>query len=1077
MSFLKKFGKGNNLSTKVQEFKKSRHAGIYNFKKIIKELYVPSFYNLLIVCLFIVLVLFIPPILYSFIRFLFISNDHSFYIFCQNLVFTFQSISISNESNFYQNLIAVLAGISAIIFALVIFIAESSRESEKSEEMRVLLKQSYLYPLVIFAIVTFIILLVGLGNWPTVILIILLGVFTILSVKNIISVLLSKSLFFEKETELLNDRLRSHINNEIDKRIGNNILISEIKRQDIKIDFSPSEPSNDKSESMCFCADRSGIVVDIDLDKLKKFGELLEEQAHLSGYSFYKSSYKKDYTKEQIEVPSKRELNEDRKRYIVKGFLLTVEKGDPLIVFDKFLLKDDKKLKELQALSRKIFAIALRKTSNSSEDIRREIENVADRFVGAVREHQHPALKDLSEIYISFIETFWDCLKEYGTYSYEEADIELHSLFGGWKELDWITEDYRRFLKEAVETNDFETIDNVFYLSIAIAQRSIDHKDQLIFQEFMQFAPILYIYADSLKKKELKESVVKQLCEYLTDLANFYISYRFDNERVDLNDLTVFKDFAIYLLFVFQNLLKYAFDKADLEAFVKFQNATEELFGPLFLGTRRNVELIKSELENKDLPESEREILERQKKLQEAKDEIEQKRQQMFTGLASWIFNKLSMDRENTKLKSFFDSVVKAITDDIGKFTEIVFNASVGYWGWDFWETNELKKGQAHFIDFDSKLWKFFIVKALMVLSSKSEEEIGKIVLPYDRKFATLINDKKSAINVTLESIESDPNDWYFVLSNEAISKAHSLRELLAKVAKEQEETELEEIIKNKISTKKVNEFEDEVVESFYESANLRNIMKYYNLYRDKTNEFATDDKHKFGFFDYLTDKAAFFEDWYTYYLDWGKSYGRGLGLSENNYLLDQISSSCKKIDKNNFKEVLDDFEAKKNVVIISTNISKSWEFFEETKNFIPEWYKNSKEYKDMATISLTGWEGWYKCGTDIPVFSVYNGNDTNSILILDVSKLGYLIQYSPLKSDEESKFLKDIFFMNIVPLSEREDLLRKIISAKPGWLIQKTADEEKQIKYLKTLAVLNIYEGLEFCKSEDFTGYILTLE
>jgi len=59
------------------------------------------------------------------------------------------------------------------------------------------------------------------------------------------------------------------------------------------------------------------------------------------------------------------------------------------------------------------------------------------------------------------------------------------------------------------------------------------------------------------------------------------------------------------------------------------------------------------------LPESEREILERQIKLQEAKDEIEQKRQQMFTGLASWIFNKLSMDRENTKLKSFLIRLLK----------------------------------------------------------------------------------------------------------------------------------------------------------------------------------------------------------------------------------------------------------------------------------------------------------------------------------------------------------------------------------------------------------------------------------
>jgi hypothetical protein len=112
-----------------------------------------------------------------------------------------------------------------------------------------------------------------------------------------------------------------------------------------------------------------------------------------------------------------------------------------------------------------------------------------------------------------------------------------------------------------------------------------------------------------------------------------------------------------------------------------------------------------------------------------------------------------------------------------------------------------------------------------------------------------------------------------------------------------------------------------------------------------------------------------------------------------------------------------------------------------------------------------------------IPIFWISHGKANGSILILDKSKLGNLVQFSPLSEKDDQRFLKDIFFMDIRPLSEREDLIKKLINEQPEWLVKKHKEIEQQKQYLHELAVINIYESFEYSKAEDFRGYIFALK
>ena len=272
------------------------------------------------------------------------------------------------------------------------------------------------------------------------------------------------------------------------------------------------------------------------------------------------------------------------------------------------------------------------------------------------------------------------------------------------------------------------------------------------------------------------------------------------------------------------------------------------------------------------------------------------------------------------------------------------------------------------------------------------------------------------------------------------------------------------------ISSTKIEEFKEEVLKSFYESASLRDIFtKYLKTYEDKVKEKITDKKERFGI-NIADDKAAFFDEWHVHYAGWGENYGRNLASGEDSYLLDEIVKDCKEISKDEFESTLSKFKNPDDIVIFATNIA-FWRFFESSKNFKPKWYRNIKQ------LDIKGFGGWYEFeGKLLPVFETYHQKIERQVLILNKSKIGRLIQLSPLNEGEDEKLIKGIFYINIQAFSENPDLTEQFIKKPPEWL-KKIGGEQKQREYLQERVLIHIFERFEYNKPKDFEGYKLILK
>ncbi|MCD6399724.1 hypothetical protein J7L85_02935, partial [candidate division WOR-3 bacterium] len=655
-------------------------------------------------------------------------------------------------------------------------------------------------------------------------------------------------------------------------------------------------------------------------------------------------------------------------------------------------------------------------------------------------------------------------------YSAEQARKERHSLFSGWEQVRWLSSDIRDLFEKAMQSHDREIIRNIAYLPIAIARRAIERNDHYLFQEFIWFAELLYIFAVKESDGDLRSFLIDRSWRYLKEISDVYIEAKLRKDVLNKEELENLRDFGIYIFTIFQNLLKRSFDNKDFDSFEEFKRATQKLFNHFKPSESvQNAENIKRRLEKLDLTLEQRSelenILEKQSLLENIEKEIAIRRSQMYFGLASWILEQFLQNKTDEKIKQFYQSIHAVFPSRIEEFTEIFLKTHSfeieDFWGWSRWEMK--MEGEVHFIQILEKLERFYAIKSLSLLADKTDGEIQKIELPHNRDLAYLAEGTRDLIKI-LDDIKTNPDNWKFALTDSAISKVDSFKNLLSKAKEAQEKEELGIKRKQNISQKKVKEFKNDVLKGFYESIVLRDIFHYYNLLNKKLNEPIKDKKTRFGI-NIVEDKAVFFEEWYVHFGDWGNNYGRNLASGENSYLLDEIAKGCQEISREDFEATLSKFKNPKDIVIFATNIAFGG-FFEDSKNFKPKWYRNVKQ------LEVKGFGGWYDFnGRLIPVFETYHRKMEKQVLILNKNKIGQLIQFSPLNEGEDEKLVKDIFYMNVQAFSENSDLMEQFIKKPPEWL-KKIGNEQKQREHLQERVLIHIFERFEYNKPKDFEGY-----
>lgn len=329
------------------------------------------------------------------------------------------------------------------------------------------------------------------------------------------------------------------------------------------------------------------------------------------------------------------------------------------------------------------------------------------------------------------------------------------------------------------------------------------------------------------------------------------------------------------------------------------------------------------------------------------------------------------------------------------------------------------------------------------------------------RSFIDVAKELKKHENV-LNTLDFDTNNLEELFDNKLIPFLQTLKTKAQERIKDIGKTQ-------KINPKRVAEFKEKVAKAFNKSIILRDVFKHYHLYEDKTKEKYKGELQRFGL-NFVDLKSAFFEEWHVHFVNWGISYGRDLAFGENSYLLDKIIENCIEIKEGEFEEKLSNFKDLSDVIIFATNVAL-YRFFENSKNFKPKWYK------EITQLDVNGFAGWYEFkGQSIPIFKTFHRNRANQILILNKSKLGRLIQYSPLNEGEDEGLLKDIFYVNVQAFSEDSGLLDSFLKKPPEWL-QKIGDEKKQKEYLLERVLIHIFERFEYDKPEKFEGYLLRLK
>lgn len=974
------------------------------------------------------------------------------------------------DSDHYQNLIAIYAGISTIIFALIIFIAESSRDHR--DKVRVLLKVSFLFPLLVVTIFGFFNFLWGNINYWSVLFILGIGFSVIFSASRLFLILLNKSAFQKEYINLLKDRFKKSIELAIDERLGYDILLE--KLNDIELDYFFYVDDIDKY--YCFYSSEEGIIADINLDKLAYFAKRVELEANKQDVK-----YPFDFDGRMEEF----QLKYGQERYLCRTYKDNVTETDILLCFNKSLIKDIYLIKEFEKLVKEIFVIT--KGDNFSKQVRLDLKDSMEQFIDAIKNEKMSQIEQCSEIYQVLVETLLGLLDNYGIqYSFKRARKESVIAYKGSNEIRWLLDDIKEIFEVGIKSQNKKIIDELDLLVIIIVWKSISFNNHYVYQQLMNYFSVIYRISQEISTDQEKNKkfnlFMKDLSLSSTERTYDFIESKLTEKKQEKEDLVSLKDFAIYLLIIYQNILISTQKDCDFDYFKKLLNSINERFTRYSL-SKEDLEIQNLELQLKDTEIAKNRIneleirLEKNKLLKDIEIEIKNRKGQMIYGLAVDLFEKFKKHKNNLDIQKFYLELEKSFPNDLKKFTEIFLSSHTmeanDFWHWDF-ILEKIPEGKVWTIDVMSKLERYYVIKSLRILENITVQEIENINLlsgknVYNRDLYFLSGE--TGLIKFIDEIEKNRDNWKFILSKNAFSRIDSFKKLLLKFKKDQDELDKENKRDKNISDKKVEEFKEQVLEGFNDKIIARNLIKEFDLYEkvDEEIEIEKNKLKKIGL-KVVDDKAVFFEKWHVTYPRWGYEYGISMAITDDLAITKEIKNQCTniktKITSDNAMKMLnnsiDKFKDISKIVIFAIN-TNAYMLFENFESI----------YMTEPMPKLKGLEGFYEFNEKkIPVFEIYNNEIEKGIMIVNKNKLGKLVQYPPTSKKEYEKFIKDIFYINIESFSESKELVQKFLKNPPKWL--ENIPESDKEKELEESVLIYICEKFKYRIPEEFEGYYL---
>ncbi|MCK4608958.1 MAG: hypothetical protein KAT71_05720, partial [Gammaproteobacteria bacterium] len=457
-------------------------------------------------------------------------------------------------------LITTHAVICLIIFALLIFIVETAKNGFQIDKLRVLLYDSFIYPITVSAIYVFLVLLLSPASLIGIALIVLMGLFTIFSIGRTISLLLNSVKFTNAKQRMLKNRLLHCIEQETKERIGNNLLNAKFVGSN-SISFSPFKP--DTNSYAPIKLKQTGVITDINIAKLNK---LLDESQNRDNENILAEN------NPQLSDSSKEQSNDSIKppRLFLCPYCFDTNLTDGVVGW-----VDKEILVQIPDFHKRIARmIKIDESANSfSKNVKLEIGDLQKECINAINNKYINVIKECADLYVKLAITFSEYFYKINAgYSAQEAKQEVHSFVGGWKQIDWLQDHISALIEIAVSSNNINVVIEVIYIPFAIIKRTFKHYDHYIFQVFIRFAELIYQQKHSCCNKKIQDLLLDRTWRYLDEVNSFYLLPQLKEayKAKDENKISSMKDFAIQFVWQATTLLRLAFEKNNSDDFVIF---------------------------------------------------------------------------------------------------------------------------------------------------------------------------------------------------------------------------------------------------------------------------------------------------------------------------------------------------------------------------------------------------------------------------------------------------------------------------------------------------------------------------
>lgn len=922
----------------------------------------------------------------------------------------------------YQNLIAITAGIGAVEIGLAFFVAQSLLDKDDPDKARVLLYRSDFFPLLASVVAILIMFIRGKCNYFMFVAILILGIKVIYSLKQTIFILVrpielekAKYIMFKK---ILKDSFHDILKKERKQRkFIDEIYLREKNSSFVDIQLFLLDKKN--SNDIRIEAGRSGIITDIDFDKLEKLIHKIEVKNN------------KNKVKEQAEnIVQDSNVTNNIRIYINSDIYTKVEAETVLLKIDNDILNEIDE-REMRIACNEIFKIDEVDTAERFELIRLrtvclnhiENENTVE---------LEKSLNLYKEIIIWFLKDSYD--GEHGI-TKEQAEAISHNIFiKGMKGLKYISDDVKVIFEKAIESSNIDVIRYCCYLPIRFARLSIRYNDYLIYKTYIEYP--LRMYTKGFEEKQSgnekkADFLIDRSWRYVKELIDYFLMPKLEDKEIKDKD---FENFNIYIFKLFQNLLKRSFDNNDFDSFKIFLD-----------------KILKTYKYEYDLFDDEK----RDVNLTEIKNE-------MLFGLTSWL---LYESRTNNKKRNFYDEISEHLPKKIDDLTELFIRThsfeKEDFWDWADWEKFNSLEGAMYSIDILGKLEALYAVMALRILSEKSNEAKEDLKLPTSKELLFLAEGSRNLIS-EINQIKNNESNLTALIPKGARKECDLLLELLKDVEKRQNELDLNNKRNAQLETNKIEEFRNNVWKSMCDNFGMKLFLENYNLIEREKNEISENVKARFGI-NTLFDKGAFISNevdpTVTYVgIEDGFGFGRAIVNGENINILEKIRSKAENID---YSEFLDSEMSKLDCsrgAFLLINYS-SYHF---SKKWCTKLLKNdNKIFKNASGIVQTE-------RIKIPVYEISDSDLKGfEVLFIDIDTIGNLKQYSPLREISEKENRIEDIMVSVEVIDESLNWVQE----PPKWLREK-GNKNQQLKYLKERVIVKIYENFEFNIDENAVVY-----